>query len=636
VEEKKLRGFVVTMTKSIRTYPVVYIFTLIFLLGCAVFPCLGRMAEASVRRDIEPWLTVGHPEEVKPVLAAIQVSQFGGTMLRVRIRGFEMPHPHAVSAPGDARLVLRWDGARFPQSTDKRDWWDDYDWDVLSVGGAGVNTWWKQYDLPLLNRVIVEPADADGMVMTLITTRPMEIDRIQGVPGADDVLLLLKAYEPERPPVPVEPPRTYGPGDPMGMNAPVTLQLRDAELKSVFRMLADMQKLNLFLDPSVPDMSITFSFNGVPYSEAFRYLLRAAGLDYRVQNGMLIVARPESLVRVLGNEVTRSYRLSYAVDDNGQVRSDLTAALTGLISLPQPPVLDATNRELYVTTSPEQHREVAALLERLDMPGRQVMLEARIFEVSDAGKQDLETLVTGVYNHWVASFTGGGGLSAGYNYTNMAWESDASWNLPMGGSIGGSPSISSFPMEGTKLLSAGLNALETKGVGKNLANPSVITLDGQVADIDLSSSVSYVSGVDSNGNPNISTISVGPRLNFLPVVGRDGVVTIRITIEAGEIIRFRSGGMGAEVPETSNRRVETTVRVRNGEPFVVGGLFQENKSQSRNRIPVLGYIPLLGDLFTLRSEVHNKSEVAIVVIPYILNIPDGTIETFDMRRISSF
>ena len=637
MEEKKLSGLVVTMTKSIRTYSVVYIFILVLLSGCVVFPCFGRTAEAAARRDIEPWLTMDHPEDVKPVLAGIQVSQWGGTMLRLRLRGFDLPHPQATSAPGDARLVLRWNGVRFPQSTDRRDWWNDYDWDVLTIGEAAVNSWWKQYELPLLNRISVEPTGTDSMVMTFVTTRPMVIDSIEGVPGADDLMLLLKTHEPEAPPVPVELPRAYAPGDPMGINSPVTLQLRDAELKSVFRMLADMQNLNLFIDPSVPDMGITFSFNGVPYSEAFRYLLRSAGLDYRVENNMLIVARPESLIRVLGNEVTRGYKLSYAIDGDGQVRSDLTAALTGLISLPQPPVLDASNRELYVTTSPEQHREVAALLEKLDTPGRQVMLEARIFEVSDNGKQDLESLVTGVYNHWVASFTGSGGLRAGYNYANRAFEDMTGWSLPIGGTAsGGSPVIDEFPMEGTRLLSAGLRALETKGLGKNIANPSVITLDGQQANINLSRTVSYVSGVDSNGNPNISTVSYGPQLNFLPVVGRDGMVTIKILIEAGELISFRRGGMGAEIPETSNRRVETTVRVRNGEPFVVGGLYQESKLQNRNRIPILGYIPFLGDMFTLRSETHNKSEVAMIVIPYILDVPDGGIETFDLRRVSSF
>ena len=622
------------MTKSIRTYHITYVLILALLLGCAVLPWFDRGAEAAVKRDIPPGITKSNPERVKPVLAGIQVAQVGGTMIRMRVRGFDLPHPYAVSSPGDAPLVLRWDGARFPQETERGSWWDDYDWDILALEGSGSNSWWKQYEIPLLSRISAEPADEDSLLLTFTTASPMVIDSIQGIPGADDLMVLLKTYEPPAAVVPADPPKVYGKGDPMGINAPVTLQLRDAELKSVFRMLADLQKMNLFIDPSVPDMTITFSFNGVPYNEAFRYLLRAAELDYKVENGMLIVARPESLIRVLGTEVTRAYKLSYAIDDSGAVRADLMAALTGLISLPQPPVLDAPNRELYVTTSPEQHKEVAALLEKLDKPGRQVMLEARIFEVSDNGKQDLEVLVTGIYNHWVATFTGSG-LNAGYNYFNGTANWDGDWGLPVGGALGGSPSLTAFPAEGAKVLSAGLRALETKGKGKSIANPSVITLDGREADIDLSRTVSYASGVDANGNPSISSVSYGPHLNFLPVIGRDGVVTIKIQIQAGDLVGFRSAGLGAETPEISNRQVQTTVRVRNGEPFVVGGLYQDVKIQGRNRIPVLGYIPLLGDLFTLRSDTHNKSEVAIIVIPYILDVPDTNIETFDLKKRTS-
>jgi type IV pilus assembly protein PilQ len=111
-------------------------------------------------------------------------------------------------------------------------------------------------------------------------------------------------------------------------------------------------------------------------------------------------------------------------------------------------------------------------------------------------------------------------------------------------------------------------------------------------------------------------------------------VTIKISVETGEIISWRNAGLGAQAPETTSRRVETTVRVRNGEPFAVGGLFRDNKTSDRARIPVIGNIPLLGDLFSYRRDQHVKSEVAIIVIPYILDIPDDEISTFDLLKTS--
>lgn len=574
-----------------------------------------------------------------PVLAGIQAQQMGDSALQIRIRGFDLPLPRAASAPGEARLVLQWDGARFPQTGDKEDWWTGHDWDVITMSGRKTNSWWKQYDLPLLNRIAAEPVDADSLRLTFITAKPVVMENIVGIAGSDELSLILRVFEPEEASLPpTKKPKTYEKGDPMAINAPVTLQLRDAGIKSVFRMLADMQKLNLLLDPSVPDMTITFSFNAVPYSEVFAYLLRMADLSYSVTKGMLVVGRPESLGRTLGTEVTKAYRLSYAVDENGSVRSDMTAALTGLVPLSTPPTLDARNRELYVTATEEQHEEIKEIIEKLDHPGRQVMLEAQIFEMNDTANQDFEGLVTAVYDKWILNFSQNRGLASGYNGSNIpiTWE-DINWNLPVGGSPSGSNTVWNQLQLGNtaygpaKLLSAGLRSLETQGKGKTIANPSVITLDGQTATVSLTENLQYPSGLDANGNTSYSTIEVGPKLNFLPIIGRDGIVTIKIDIETGNRGAPESTGQGVTYPST-NRKVTTTVRVRDGEPFVVGGLSRDDKRASKQRVPVLGYIPLLGDMFSYKITTRDKSEVAIVVIPHILNVPNSDVPASVLKR----
>jgi type IV pilus assembly protein PilQ len=575
-----------------------------------------------------------------PVLASLQAQQMGDSSLHIRIRGFNLPLPRAASAPGEARLVLQWDGARFPQTGDKNDWWTGYDWDVIAIHGTETNSWWKQYDLPLLNRIIAEPVDEDSLRLTFVTAKPVVVENIQGIAGADELLITLKGFEPEKVPEPPVRPKTYEKGDPMAINAPVTLQLRDADIKSVFRMLADMQKLNLLLDPSVPDMAVTFSFNAVPYSEAFSYLLRMADLSYSITKGMLVVGKPESLGRTLGTEYTKSYRMSYAIDDSGNMRSDLTATLTGLISLSKPPVLDPRTRELYVTATEEQHREINDILERLDHPGRQVMLEARIFSVNDDATQDLEAVVSAIYDQWIATFSGGR-LRAGYYSARGATNSIAlelDDNIvplapPGFGNIDfrGNPALNT----GVELLSTGLAALESKGKGKTIANPSVITIDGQEANVAITRTVTYVSGTDQNGNPAYSTLVYGPQMTFLPVIGRDGVITIKIDLQTGSLETLTGNVNTGLVPGTAEREVTTTVRVRDGEPFVVGGLFQEEKNSIKNRVPVLGYLPLLGNLFTTTNETHRKTEVAMIVIPHILDVPNGDIPTSPLKRTSA-
>lgn len=598
------------------------------LLFTTLLLCRGAFAS-----DMPPDVVGSTP--VTPLLAGIRVGQVAGNYVFVHFRGFEIPHPRVVSEPGGAKLTLQWDGIRFPQNKDRRDWWNGYDWDVLRLNLKTGERWWRQYDYPLLNRADAEPVSGDAVRITFTSPRALMLDRVDGIPGADQQTVVLKVYEPVVERDYVKPaPVIYRKGDPMGIKAPVTLQLRDADVKSVFRMLADVQRINLLLDPSVPDVSVTVSFKGVPFNEAFSYLLRMTDLTYSMVGSTLVVGKVESIGKTLGKEVVRAYNISYAIDDKGSLQGDLTAALTGLIPLSKPPVLDQRNRSLYVTATPEQHKDVAALLAKLDQPGRQVMIQAKIIEVNNEAKQDLETLISAVYDQWLFNFSGAG-VGAGYNYANTGFK-PADLGLPLGGKPYGSNHVwDNITLDkSAKLLSAGINALESNGKGKVLAHPSVITLDGKPAKVELTHNYKYVSGVDSNGNITFGEVRAGPTLTFTPVIGRNGVMTIKVNIQTGNIVSFRSAGGGAQAPETTSRMVETIVRVRNAEPFAVGGLYQETRTKDRRRIPVLGYIPILGDLFTQRVDNHSKSEVAMIVIPYILDIPDGRISTFDLEKRS--
>ncbi|MDR0648301.1 MAG: hypothetical protein LBF92_03065, partial [Synergistaceae bacterium] len=390
------------MTKPVRGTLVGYLFLFILLFAAASFvPAIALAAESNGSTknkkaspspygddasfflpspggvDVPPdrSAVAGTPS---PILAAINVTQLGSDGLQLNLRGRMIPIPRQVSAPGEDKLVIQFDGIGFPRVTDKNDWWEEYEWDVLRVSPPGKNTWWKQYNLPLLDRINAEPYGGLGIRLTFTTSKPLVVDSVNGLAGSDNMTVILKAYRPPKPePAPVAPP-VYGKGDPLGIKSPVTLQLRDADLKSVFMMLADTQKLNLFLDPSVPDMTIpSIIFNGIPFNEAFSYLLRVAELSYSLTGNTLVVGKTESLGTLLDKNITRGYTLGYAIDEtSGQIRGDVTAALTGLVPLAKPPVIDGRNRTLYVTATEEQHREIAEVLQKLDAPGKQIMIQA--------------------------------------------------------------------------------------------------------------------------------------------------------------------------------------------------------------------------------------------------------------------
>ena len=115
-------------------------------------------------------------------------------------------------------------------------------------------------------------------------------------------------------------------------------------------------------------------------------------------------------------------------------------------------------------------------------------------------------------------------------------------------------------------------------------------------------------------------------LKMTPKIGRDGFITIKLEIETGDVVGQVTGSTGEQMPRTVTRSVSTQVRVRDGEPFVVGGLFRDTRSNSRVRIPVLGQLPILGELFTYRKNNRIKKQVVILVVPHILEIPDVAVE----------
>ena len=235
----------------------------------------------------------------------------------------------------------------------------------------------------------------------------------------------------------------------------------------------------------------------------------------------------------------------------------------------------------------------------------------------------METALNAVYDHWWFSYTGQGGGRGGFIDDNRRGRN---YTAPTDG-ITSNVTDMLTPMQGVwREFDMAVRALETKGRGKALANPSVITIDGQEASISLTQDYPYISGRDDWGNPTWSTETVGPQLRLTPKLGRDGIVSIQLNIETGEVLEMITGSTGEQMPRTSTRSVTTNVRVRDGEPFVIGGIFSDNETNRNVRIPVLGSIPLLGEIFNYRYRESQKTQVVIVVIPYILNTPDVKIE----------
>ena len=374
---------------------------------------------------------------------------------------------------------------------------------------------------------------------------------------------------------------------PFKVNTKITVELREIDLMDVIRMLMNQLGRNVIIDTSFPkNVLITMSLNDIRIDEVLNYLLRTYNIAcYSAGKNTTVFGTREGLYKLSGDDETKTFDISYATP--AAVKTML-AALTGIPDANI--VIDERLHSLYVRTNPAKMQEVTEVIKTIDLPGRQVMIRANIFEFADTATREVANALDIVYNEYTLKWAAGGGT--------ITYDNSASMQ---------------------HIITNSFTNLQRNGMGKVIANPSVIALDGHEAQISLTEDYPYISARDQAGNVTWSTEEVGPKLTFTPRIGRDGFINLKLDIQTGEVLDTMTSSTGEEMPRTSSRSVKTEIRVREGMPFVVGGLFRENMNRQVLKMPILGDIPLLGELFRTRTRTRNKTQVVMVVTPYILD-----------------
>lgn len=521
-------------------------------------------------------------EKLISTVESVRVRQIGGDKVLIELNGTGIGHPERVFGT-DCAAEFRWHGTRLSGG------------DRLKKENRAVRE--LRYDYPLAQRVNLL-AGADGsLTMRISGEKPLRARSISGMENLDSLAMLLEAVEPPSGGQSNKKDIDVCNGS-LPTDCKVTLSMREVSPGDAFRALASLAGVNFAFDDPIPPGKLTFSFRDAAFGEVFDYLLSVTGLSYAMRGNTLLVGAFETVASASGDYETRAYPIAYADPDK-------TAALVAaVIPRLRTPTVDERTRTLYITATAAQHEKIAVFLRGADHPGRQVMLEARLIDVNESVRHEVEAMISSVHSGWVITYGAGGG---GIGYLSSGKDRAQSGRgalLPDGGRM-------------MKDIDAGLRAIETKQKVKVLASPSLVTLDGHKAVIKLTRNYLYQSSVDSDGNARFSEQETGPSLEITPQIGRDGFITMKLKISSGEIIGFRKSGV-SETPETSKREVDTCVRVRDGELFVIGGLYSDSRNKSVTKVPVLGHIPLIGELFTSRSESRVNSELAFIVVPHIL------------------
>jgi len=537
-----------------------------------------------------------------PRVASFMFRQVGATDLYLDIRGSGLPLPDVSSLVNRTDIVLR------------------------GVSGVGVQHHEEQGQglNPLITSMNARQ-NGDDFVITIITERPVSPVAVRGVPPSDAYTLRFNTVEQvqrliQAPMVIAQPPAPRVPTGPFASNAPITMDLRDTELRDVFRMLGQQLNMNIIIH-DLPHVLVTMTFRDTPMRVVFDYLMRSYNITYNLLDpNTIVVGTAGGLSRISGREETRSFRVAYA--DPSAVQANLVR-MTRISA--DDLVVDARLRTIFATASPDILEEVAVAIQTLDSPGRQVMIHARIIEFRETDTDEVITALNALYDRWHFSITSGGRLVVDNLFMRSAGDTLAP-SFTIGDRT--APPLPNQPFGSPRYVrrvtAAGLDAVDMTLHARTLANPSVITIDGMEANIDLTQEIPYVSGI-SDGQMTWSTLNIGPRLTFTPVIGRDNTITLDLNLQASESgvpIPTQFGPM----PTAVQRNVNTTVRVRNGEPFVVGGLYRTVEERTLVRIPILGQLPLLRNLFTRREVGTDTTQVVMVVIPYIIDTPDVGVE----------
>ena len=399
------------------------------------------------------------------------------------------------------------------------------------------------------------------------------------------------------------------------LDRPISLDADDAGLPAVLKILAEKGDLNIVTGPGVSAGKITIHLKDVPVEQAVNLVVRAAGLAYERIGNSILVADARSLRDETG---LSSYTIALQYAD----ANDVAAALKGLSDNIQ---VDRGGNRLIVVTSPRVIADMQAIVQQLDQPARQVMLEARIVEVSTDGLKKLGidwdllnrqgfTFVEGTSN---ATFGGSldepGGLTSapgipGTPGTNDVWKLRNFDRLP-------------------KAFRVFLDALIQDGNARVLASPKLVTLNGKEASMLSGTRIPYQTGqtVFAGGaaapTTSVQHEEVGIKLAITPLINADGFITVRIRPEVSSITGFR--GTAADLPVVATRQAETTVRLKDGSSVVIGGLLSEEQTTSTTKVPLLGDIPLLGNLFRHSKTTSAKRDLVIEVTPHLLPETDA-------------
>ncbi|WP_354535492.1 temperature dependent type IV pilus secretin PilQ [Ralstonia sp. 1138] len=419
----------------------------------------------------------------------------------------------------------------------------------------------------------------------------------------------------------------------------LSLNFQNIDVRSLLQVFADFTNLNIVTSDSVTG-TLSLRLKDVPWDQALQIVLDSKGLASR-RNGNVLWVAPrgelatkekaelESQQQVTELEPLRSqvFRLNY--QSAGDVRNMLlgTGAAGGaggaaggttsrILSKRGSLTADTRTNQLFVSDIPSKLEEVQAFLLKIDIPVRQVMIEARIVEADDTFSRNLGAKLG------FASKTNGAGY--GNTYTNVVspvtqnatWDNSPAISFPANGINGvnaASVAVSLFNAGAGRFLALELSALEADGRGKIVSSPRVVTADNIKALIEQGTEIPYQQAT-SSGATSVQFKKANLKLEVTPKITPDGNIFLDVDVNKDSVGIQTTNGFAIDT-----KHVQTQVLVENGGTVVIGGIYTQNERTDINKVPLLGDIPVLGNLFKSTNKINNRTELLVFLTPRVLS-----------------
>lgn len=424
----------------------------------------------------------------------------------------------------------------------------------------------------------------------------------------------------------------------------LSLNFQNIEVRAVLQLIADFTGLNIVASDTVTG-NITLRLKNVPWDQALDIILKTRGLGMRQAGNVLLIAPNEEIaarekqeleakkqVEELAPLRTEYFQINYA--KAADIAALLKAEANTLLSDRGNVTIDDRTNILMVLDTADKLEEIGRLVEKLDIPIRQVLIESRIVIANDDFSRDLgvRTGVTYARSNGVngsSSTTGTiGGTDTIVNNTPLPSPINGAFpassadrlnvNLPVANPTG---SIAFAILGSDYLVDLELSAMEKEGEGELISNPRVVTSNQKEAVIEAGVEIPYQEAT-SSGATSVSFKKAVLSLSVTPQITPDDRVVLDLSVSNDSVGEVYGG-----IPTIDTNSVTTQVLVDNGDTVVLGGIYTQEWHDEVDKVPLLGDIPVLGYLFKTTRKMDDKSELLIFVTPKILK--EGLLSQFD-------